>query len=202
MSTVQDSAVQTDDRMFERVYPVLRSGLRKFLYRRGLTRAREFRMGAAEYAEVLDEVTDEALCVAWQRLPEYRPDLSPLGWWIAMLARKVFTRALNRWRRNSRHARNVEEMGNLPDPAALPEFRTVEDRDQLASALAALPKDQARALALSYLYDLSAEEVGRLMGRGPDAVSSLLQRARANAKDALLGRPVRHPGRPRKGGES
>jgi len=202
MGTVQDSVRIVDGRSFERTYPALKAGLRRFLFRRGSKRARNFRMTGAEYAELLDQVTDETLCVAWQRAGEYDPERGPLGWWIAMLGRKVLTTELRRWLREHQHRRDLEDPGRLPDPAVLPGFRTVEDRDRLGRALALIPKDQAEALALFYLYELSADEVGKVLDRGPEAVRSLLQRARANARKALEDLPVRRPGRPRKGGRA
>ena len=116
-----------------------------------------------------------------------------------MALKREFERLLARYERwSSLPAMFFEQAEALGDRPFL--WRKVEDAYRPTSWRDAA--EQARALALFYLMDLSAEEVGRALGRTPEAVSSLLQRARANALEALQGREVRRRGRPRKGGKA
>ena len=189
---------------FERVYPVLRAGLVRWLGRQGRRRALGFGMALQEFRELLEEVADETLCLTRRRLAEYDPARGPFAWWLAMLGRSVLKRELMiwvRWQKRTREAQ-VAWGAEAPEDPGARDLRAAVDRERLGRALAALPPEQARALALFYLMDLSAEEVGRALGRTPEAVSSLLQRARANALEALQGREVRRRGRPRKGGKA
>lgn len=185
---------------FETGYPVLRQLLRKYLYRRGLLRARAFRMGSGEFGEVLDEATDQAIYVAWKRLDRYDDTKGPLWWWFALHGCKTLSRGLTAWLRNRERTCSLEVVGDLPSSRMLPEIGSVEDRDRLGRALAVLPAEQAQALALVYEFGLSLQELGKVMGRTFDSARGLLQRARENAQRALENEPMRRRGRPRKGG--
>jgi RNA polymerase sigma-70 factor (ECF subfamily) len=56
---------------------------------------------------------------------------------------------------------------------------------RLAEALASLPEDQRTALELKQLRDLPVSEIGRLMGKNPAAVASLLYRGLKTLRSRL-----------------
>jgi RNA polymerase sigma-70 factor (ECF subfamily) len=73
-----------------------------------------------------------------------------------------------------------------PGPFVVGPFDTATaERMDLACALGALPEDQREAVVLKHVLGCSLEEIGQLQGRSPEAVSSLLQRARARLKAEL-----------------
>lgn len=66
---------------------------------------------------------------------------------------------------------------------------------RLAEALAGLPEDQRAALVLKHLSDVPVSEIGRMMGKSPAAVASLLYRGLKTLRDLLAAeRPRRKPG--------
>jgi RNA polymerase sigma-70 factor, ECF subfamily len=58
---------------------------------------------------------------------------------------------------------------------------------RLAEALAGLPEDQRTALELKHLRDVPVSEIGRMMGKSPAAVASLLYRGLKTLRDLLAG---------------
>src|SRR5262245_14858639 len=56
---------------------------------------------------------------------------------------------------------------------------------RLAAALAGLPQDQRTALELKHLRDVPVSEIGRMMGKSPAAVASLLYRGLKTLRDLL-----------------
>ena len=71
----------------------------------------------------------------------------------------------------------------LPDiPADVP-----EEHREVLEAVAALPDRYREAVYLHYYEGYSAPEIGRLLGRNPNTVYTLLTRARTLLKDRLGG---------------
>ena len=56
---------------------------------------------------------------------------------------------------------------------------------RLAEVLARLPDDQRTALELKHLRDVPVSEIGRMMGKTPAAVASLLYRGLKTLRDLL-----------------
>ena len=54
-----------------------------------------------------------------------------------------------------------------------------DDASLIAQAMSALSADHREAVALKYVVGLSSAEIAQVLGRRPEAVDSLLQRARA-----------------------
>jgi RNA polymerase sigma-70 factor (ECF subfamily) len=57
---------------------------------------------------------------------------------------------------------------------------------RLAEALAALPEEQRTALELKHFRDLPVSEIGRMMGKSPSAVTSLLYRGLKRLREQLI----------------
>jgi RNA polymerase sigma-70 factor (ECF subfamily) len=57
----------------------------------------------------------------------------------------------------------------------------------LAKALASLPEDQRTALELKHLRDVTVSEIGRMMGKSPAAVASLIYRGLKSLRELLAG---------------
>jgi RNA polymerase sigma factor (sigma-70 family) len=68
-----------------------------------------------------------------------------------------------------------------PDPA----LAAVEQRDELARALAHLSDDEREAIALRFGADLKLSDVARVLGEGESAVEARIRRALAKLRDEL-----------------
>ena len=71
---------------------------------------------------------------------------------------------------------------NLPADEALAEARRIA---QVFAAIERLPKKERQALLLSAMEELSAAEIGVVLGRSESSVRSLLFRARARLRERL-----------------
>ena len=74
---------------------------------------------------------------------------------------------------------------DLPDRAAPPGRVTLEDRDELADALDALPPAMRRVVVLRYLWDLGVAETADLLGISTGTVKSQTSKALAHLARAL-----------------
>lgn len=115
-----------------------------------------------------EEAEDIAIEVV-QALPNpcFRRDLRI--YMIGMARRKVADR-----RRRTRPEvilREVDSTARFDDRS--------DDAALIGCALARLTPDHREAIALKYVVGMSSAEIGKLLGRRPEAVDSLLQRARA-----------------------
>lgn len=178
----------------------LRLTLRRSLYRYGFSRSRWLRFSEPEYRQLVEEVADEAICLGRARIDRYDPERGPLTYWLFLLGRRILRKELDRFSSFSRVAyddRVAEAVadGHL-EKSGEKELWQVLERDRLGTALRSLPEAQRQVLGLFYVAGLSLEEAGAMLGKTPEAVSSLLQRARKNARDRLENRPTPRRGRP------
>jgi RNA polymerase sigma-70 factor (ECF subfamily) len=158
--------------------------LKASLHRYGSRRARGL-VGAADFRQLVEGVAGETFARAIAQPERYDPSKGPVIWWLYMLGRKRMALEL---RRLERQRQSCEAMAGALEPARARggrEFRQILERDRLGRALRGLPREQHQALGLFYLYGLSLEEVGKVLGKSAAAVSSLLQRARKNARKGL-----------------
>jgi len=113
-----------------------------------------------------EDVAQESLLVALERLEECREEARFSGWLFAI----VRNRALNL--RDRRHYRDVTRDGELPDP---PSESTAHDelvlRDQLLESLSQLPEVQRQIILLFDLEGWTHAEIAASLG-----VSELMSR--------------------------
>lgn len=74
--------------------------------------------------------------------------------------------------------------GNAPDPHTLAQLQ--ETRELLRTAITRLPSDQAEAISLRFIGDLSLKEIAQAMNKTEGAIKSLIHRALVNLRRALL----------------
>lgn len=128
----------------------------------------QLRAGTSDLAEAQD-IVQEAFCRAWgrwDRLVEYD---DPLAW----VRRVAWNLAVSRWRRSRTALRFLAGQRPQYVPGPGPE------RIDLDAALARLPINQRRAVALHYLADLTTAEIAAECGVPDATVRSWLYRARA-----------------------
>ncbi len=122
-----------------------------------------------------EDVAQEALITAWQRLPGFSAKSSFSTWLYQIVTR----RALNRISR-ARATESLDRIGEIPDQAANPGDTAVQRRaaDAVVNAITALPPPQRVAIVLHHLEGLPNEEVARITGSTVAAVRSHLFRGR------------------------
>jgi len=129
----------------------------------------------------VEDVVHEVFTIAHERLPTFRGDSSVATWLFGITERVVrHRRRRARWRRWLSGSAD-DSAGHLPAPG--PDAVRLVERHETARAvysiLDRLPERDRQALILFELEDLSADEVGQLLGIQPANARLRLHRARA-----------------------
>ena len=122
-----------------------------------------------------EDVAQEALITAWQRLPGFSARSSFSTWLYQIVTRK----AVNRISR-TRTTESLDRIGEMADPAPDPGDEAVQRRaaDAVINAIIELPPPQRVAIVLHHLEGLPNAEVARITGSTVPAVRSHLFRGR------------------------
>jgi RNA polymerase sigma-70 factor (ECF subfamily) len=105
----------------------------------------------------------------WQKISEYE---SPGAW----VRRVVANKAVSRLRRSGAESRALLRLRHkAPEPPPQLSAESVE----VWAAVRSLPKRQAQVIALTYLEDLSLQQIGEILECSPFTVKTHLQRGRA-----------------------
>ncbi len=122
-----------------------------------------------------EDVAQEALITAWQRLPGFSAKSSFSTWLYQIVTR----RALNRISRTPA-AESLDLVGEVRDQAPDPGDTAVQRRaaDAVINAITTLPPPQRVAIVLHHLEGLPNAEVARITGSTVPAVRSQLFRGR------------------------
>ncbi len=122
-----------------------------------------------------EDVAQEALITAWQRLPGFSASSSFSTWLYQIVTR----RALNRISRTPA-AEPLDVVGEVPAQSPDPGDAVVQRRaaDAVNTAITALPPPQRVAIVLHHLEGLPNAEVARITGSTVPAVRSHLFRGR------------------------
>ena len=125
-----------------------------------------------------EELVQDAYLAASRKWAELSRYDDPSSW----VRRIVLNRSVSRWRRLQRESRAVVRLGRRTD-------QTVRDDDpldpQFWAAVRRLPAQQARAVALYYVDDLSVEQIAQHLECSVGSVKTHLSRARAALASAL-----------------
>jgi RNA polymerase sigma-70 factor, ECF subfamily len=129
-----------------------------------------------------EDVAQEALLAAWQRLPGFDARSSFSTWLYQIVTR----RALNRIYR-TRTAESLDVVGDVQDRAPGPDDAAVQQRaaEAVINAVTVLPPRQRAAIVLHHFEGLSNAEVARVTASTVPAVRSHLFRARRTLSKTL-----------------
>jgi RNA polymerase sigma-70 factor (ECF subfamily) len=121
------------------------------------------------------DIAQEALVAAWERLDQFRADAKFSTWLYQIVTR----RALNKVSR-SRATTSLDVLGAVPDPAEGPAAQAERNlaADAVTDALAALPFPQRALIVLRHFEGLSYAELAEVTHSTVPAVRSQLFRAR------------------------
>jgi RNA polymerase sigma-70 factor (ECF subfamily) len=116
-----------------------------------------------------DDVVQDVFLRLWRAPERWDPNRGPLGAYLRLMAR---SRALDLWRETEVRARarhRAEEAAlaeRLPGAADTTEAAALRmsERESLREALAVLPPEQRRAVALAYWVGLTAEQIADCLG--------------------------------------
>jgi RNA polymerase sigma-70 factor, ECF subfamily len=120
------------------------------------------RLGSPEDAE---DATMEVFLAAHSALAGARKMRDPRLYLFGIAARKIANVLRRRYRER-------------PIAAATPEREDAERRQSIEAVLGRLPEAQRDVLILKYLHEFSVQEIAQIVRKSPQAVNSLLQRAR------------------------
>ncbi|MDB5306571.1 MAG: sigM 8 [Gemmataceae bacterium] len=126
--------------------------------------------------DLADDVLQETWLTAVRRLRAFDPARGPFFAWLCGIAANVARSAVRTRRRLRYRSRPLD---GVPDPpAGSPDPVTVEKAERVAAALAALPEHYEAVLRAKYLDRHTVDEIAAARGVSPEAVGSLLSRAR------------------------
>jgi RNA polymerase sigma-70 factor (ECF subfamily) len=162
------AAARRDPRAFE------------ILYRRYVGQVYSFALYETRDRHAAEDATEQVFLRALAGLPRFEErgegDESTFRVWMFRIARNVLA---NERRRRRRQREEPLELAlgavALDDPAA-----TVANRDAAGrawQAVAGLPDDRRRALVLRFVHEMSAAEIGAVLGRSEGAVRVLIHRS-------------------------
>lgn len=127
---------------------------------------------------VAEDLASESWVAAVRGLATFRGDASDFRAWLFTVARR---RVVDHYRQQGRRPRFVSlengvEIATLDDPADAATTR-ISAQQAIALLTRELSPDQAEAVLLRVVGDLSIEQVARIMGRSPGSVRVLQHRA-------------------------
>jgi RNA polymerase sigma-70 factor, ECF subfamily len=108
-------------------------------------------------------------------------DFDPVRAWLLAIARNKCIDHLRKHK--NQQTATLEEYQDIATPSAENVALQHERQYEIRAVIATLPTDQREVLLLKYVDGLSLKEIGLILHKRPEAVSSLLQRARASARE-------------------
>lgn len=199
VSDVPESAMAFDDSDKTLVERVKAGDVRAFemLHRRYYSRIYRLaylRLGNAEDAA---DVASNTFCKALRSLPGYQFRRSPSIYpWLHQIAGNLIVDVIRDRPRGgmlSLDAQAAEDVDSFLEylpadgPSAQELVERAEVQEVVREAINKLPADQAKAVALRFLGDLSIREIAQALDRSEGAVKSLLHRALQGMRQHLKG---------------
>jgi RNA polymerase sigma factor (sigma-70 family) len=138
---------------------------------------------------VAEEVAQEAFLRIWRSAAAYDARRGQVGTWVLTITRNLAIDAL-RLRGNHEQPVEPQALQALIEALLSREGREsrsthVEDREQLRSALCALPPEQGRLIVLFVVYGLTAQETADLEGVPLGTAKTRIRRGIAKLREAL-----------------
>jgi RNA polymerase sigma-70 factor (ECF subfamily) len=136
-----------------------------------------------------EEITQDVYLRVWNKADTYRSDQGKVITWIASIARY---RAIDVLRRQSvrpegnRATWSDDEPFELPDPGDIEELvETSQRKQRIRAAIAQLPEEQRRALALAYFQGYSHTEIAEILNEPLGTVKTRIRLAMQKLRGIL-----------------
>lgn len=135
-----------------------------------------------------EDVTETTFLKALAGLPRFQEEGEAGGstfrGWLFAIARNVIA---NERRHERRHPQDPIELAlhlRAPDDPAASAITRLE-AERALRAVMELPEDRRQAVLLRFVHELSAREIGQVMGRSEGAVRVLIHRALVSVRQRL-----------------
>jgi len=158
------------------------------LYRKYVAQIYSLALYEARDTHAAEDITEWVFLKALAALPRFREqgegEDSTFRVWLYAIARNVIA---NERRRERRHPQDPLELA-LELPARDDPATTAENRVEAQRALRAvmeLPPERRQALVLRFVNELSAREIGEIMGKSEGAVRVLIHRSLLSVRRRL-----------------
>jgi len=148
------------------------------LYERYFDRVYSYLHLTIEDCHEVEDATQDVFMRVIDALPRYERRAAPFRAWLFRIARNCAINRVSKRRRSSVEspeevARRAETAGEV---AVLASTEWFDDRE-LLELVKQLPPAQREVIALRYLLEFRSDEIAEALGRNPDAVRQLHQRA-------------------------
>jgi RNA polymerase sigma-70 factor (ECF subfamily) len=134
--------------------------------------------------QVSEDLTQETFLAAVAELKKGKLVRTPIAWIFGIARHKL----LDHYRRQERSERGLELTGltdQIEDPLVVADDEDAHER--ATAALGSVAASQRAALVLCYVDGFSVRETAGILGKGEEAVESLLARGRASFRRAYAG---------------
>ncbi len=127
------------------------------LFERFAPRVKSYMLRLGATPEAAEELAQEAMLTVWRKAALFDPARAGASTWIFAIARNLRIDAIRRERRPRIEDDPTDEPP--PEPAADAVIAAAERDVRLRSAMAALPKEQAEVIRLSFFHDKPHSEI-------------------------------------------
>jgi len=151
---------------------------------------RELRLvlcGFAPPPEVVEELVQDTLVTAWEKLATYRPEKTFLAWLHAIARNK----ARSRWRAQRRGAQKIDGdaldavLAEAEEEALADDTTTEADARRLAACVALLPTRTRQLLQRRYVDDAPLIALAREFRKTEQALAALFYRLRSKLRACM-----------------
>lgn len=152
------------------------------LYRRHVTRIYHFHLVRTGNVEDAQDLTSQTFLAALNSIQAFSGSGFFCGWLFGIARHKVAD-----YYRSQRDEAHLEMIEDFYDPDSSPEEKvsTQLQLAQVSKALGTLIPEQAEAILLRIFGELSASEVGKIMGKSEAAIKMLVYRGLKNLQIKL-----------------
>ncbi len=115
-------------------------------------RLKGYLMRSGSSADAAEELLQEVMMTIWRKADSFDPKQASASTWIFTIARN---RRIDSYRREKRPELDPEDPSLVPDPPEAADRRVshMQDAARLRAAIAVLPEEQSKLLAMAYFED-------------------------------------------------
>jgi RNA polymerase sigma-70 factor (ECF subfamily) len=151
------------------------------LVRRHQSQVRVFLRRLTRHNELADDLAQDALVHAWDRLHTYSGSGSFIGW----LLKVAYTTFLQSKRKSTRYGQVLQAMEHATDPDTPTHAGVSEEIGDLDKFLAVLTEEERAVMILSYACGLSHREIGDAANLPVGTVKSIIFRGKEKIRESF-----------------